>query len=336
MTFKRFILRTMLATLPVWAVVAIYVAADPFNVLRFDSRKSEAHAAAGRNMGVVTINTFLNNNERRLYDSFIFGSSMSQNFRAEEWAKYLPSGSSVLHADATMETIDGIVDKIRFFNSRGTKVANALIVIEEEMLRRSPLDDDILHVRPPSITSEVSALHFHTLFFNAYKNPTVIGYCLMPKRFKAKMEAEGIITTDPSERIDSLNEYRYNKFDSLIAVNPDAFYTGERLRAFEANADVMPQPYNSVITERLVEKLKELRTLLKSNDTKYVVIIPPRYKRRTLSGGDLLALREILGEDNVKDYSHDALSRNPRAYYDKTAHLTAANCTALLKMAYSE
>lgn len=335
MTIRRFILKSLAAALPVWIVLAIYLVSDPFNVLRPKTSRAVPHQAAGRNMGVVSITTYLEHNDSARYDSFIFGSSMSQNYRADQWRQYLPAGASVLHFDATMETVDGIVDKIRYLNDHGTNVDNALIIIEEEMLRRQPLDNDILHVRPPEITSEVSRWHFHTLYFNAYKNPLVMGWCLAPKYFAKQMEDEGLITTDPAVRYEAANEYRYNSFDSLIDRDPDAFFTTARINAIKASSDWKPEMQSELMTPHLIAKLKELKALLEQNHTNYMVIIQPRYHRRWISHADMALLVDILGKERVHDYSRDSvLCNDPRAYYDRQAHLTSRHCNALLDRAY--
>lgn len=335
MTIRRFILKSLAAAIPVWIVLAIYLVSDPFNVLRPKTSRAVAHQAAGRNMGLVSITTYLAHNDSAHYNSFVFGSSMSQNYRADHWRQYLPAGASVLHFDATMETVDGIVDKIRFLNSRGTNVDNALIIIEEEMLRRQPLDNDILHVRPPEITDEVSRWHFHTLYFNAYKNPLVMAWCIAPKRFAKQMEDEGIITTDPVVRYESANEYRYNGFDSLIASNPEAFFTPDRINVIKASSDWKPEMQPELMTPHLTAKLRELKVLLEKNHTNYMIIIQPRYHRRWIAAADMSLLLDILGKDRVRDYSRDSvLCNDPRAYYDRHAHLTARHCNELLDRAY--
>ena len=335
MTIRHFILKSLAAAIPVWIVLAIYIACDPFNVLRPKTSRAVALQAAGRNMGLVSVTTYLAHNDSAHYNSFIFGSSMSQNYRADHWKKYLPEGASVLHFDATMETVDGIVDKIRFLNSHGTNIDNALIIIEEEMLRRQPLDNDILHVRPTAITSEVSWWHFHTLYFNAYKNPLVMGWCIAPKHFAKTMESEGTITTDPAVRYEVSNEYRYNRFDSIINLNPDEFFNKERLRLIERSSDWMPEMQPELMTPHLTAKLKELKALLEQNHANYMIIIQPRYHRQLIDPADMALLYSLFGARHLRDYSRDSiLTNDPKAYYDRQAHLTSKHCNALLDRAY--
>lgn len=334
-SITTFVLRTLVATLPVWLAVALYIATDPFNILRYDPTKTVAHHAVARNMGFVSITTFNRLNDHYHYNAFIFGSSMSQNYRAEHWGSLLPPDASVMHFDATMETVAGITDKLRYLRDRGADVKYALIIIEEEMLRRDPLDNDILHVRPPAITDDVTIAHFHTLFFNAYKTPLIMGYCLAPQRFHDDMERQLIIAVEPTTRYERYNEFRYNGHDSLIESRPDEFFTPQRLKAITSNADRLYTVEQSVMTSHRVEELKALRLTLDELGTDYRVIVPPRYHRQLISAADAATLAEILGHERVFDYCRDPLSDNPRAYYDSHAHLIAKYCNDLLTRVYS-
>ena len=77
---NKFIMRTLVAALPLLLLVGIYVVRDPFHVVHpVASTEHGDSVVAGNNAGVIAVQTYLAHNCERRYDSFIFGSSMSQN-----------------------------------------------------------------------------------------------------------------------------------------------------------------------------------------------------------------------------------------------------------------
>ena len=155
---KRFVLRSLVALLPVLLLVALYVIKDPFHVLRpGDGAATPGDTVALTvNTGYQSVETFKRHNAELHYDSFIFGSSLSGYYRVGDWKKHLPEDASPIHFNASRETLQGILNKLHFLASRGVHVAHALIVLEDEMLQRKPLDSDVLYVQHPQTTPKVS------------------------------------------------------------------------------------------------------------------------------------------------------------------------------------
>lgn len=331
----KFIAKTLLAALPVAAVMAWYAIADPFHVLhRYPGHiTSNGDIALTINYGYISTESFDHYNPSKHYDSFIFGSSMSQYYHAACWKAHLPAGASVCHYDASMETIDGIINKIRYINRHGTRVRHALIVIEEAMLHRWPQDGNALYAQHYATTPACDYLRFQSLYFGIFRNPEFIKYTLNPRRYAREMVDKHFATSDIQDRIEDINESYYAHFDSLIAHAPGQYFTPERMarRTFAP----MPMPYAPAISGEMAARVRTLAQLLQANGTDYIVIIPPRYHRRPIAESDLFALQCALGNSRVFDFSHDSrLSNDPEAYYDNEAHLTAAKCAQLLDSCY--
>lgn len=342
-SIKYFIARTLLAALPLALLVVGYVTMDPFRVLRhYDDGAGEGADTVrmATNAGWVAVTGFERYQPQHKFDSFILGSSMSQNFRADLWQQHLPAGSHVYHMDQAMETIEGMTDKLRWLLSRGDTVRNALIVIEEEMLHRSPLDDDFLYARPPqTVPSPFAGLQFHLTAFNLFKDPEFLGWLLLDRDIHSAL-GKRFTTTDVPDRIAEINESRYTHFDSLIAVNPDEYYTPERLRRIawtiepnpvEPAIDAAPRGETTRHSGVALSQLLALRGALNAHRCAYTIIVVPRYHREPLHPADRLTLCEVFGSERIHDYSHDIeLATCPRYYYDHSAHPTAATCSLLL------
>ena len=333
----RFVLLSLLALLPVLLLFGVYVVKDPFHVLR----PYDGNAPASTDTVQLTVNTCYVSTEAfrffepsRHFDSFIFGSSISGYYRIKDWAKYLPAGASPFHFNASRETLHGILNKLNYLEDCGVIVKNALIVMEDEMLKRQPLDGDILYVQHPLTASNVSWWKFHQLYFNAFRHPELVAYTLWPSAATTRLVLDkGYATTDIPDRIEPINEGYYRWADSVIAVNPDEFFTPEHLAHYEQPMRKMP--HFDKINPAVQELLTGIAQALKRHNTDYQIIIPPHYAWEAISSNDLYTLKEIFGTERVHDYSHDPdMCTNLRYYYDD-GHVIAQQCARLMDSAYN-
>ena len=336
-SIKKFCLRTLLAASPVILFMAFYAIVDPFHIIHTVTTDAQGRDSVivGSNAGFTSVETYMLHNDQYHYDSFIFGSSMSQNYKASYWKPYLDSTASILHFDASMETLTGIINKMRFLNSHGTTIKNALIVFEVEMLGRQPLEDDILYVQHPATTGALNWFNVHTRFFNALRDLDQVKNAIFPNRYINNLQQEGIISDIAPNRIDHLNEMYYGDIDSIIAVSPDKFFTPERLA--KRKRAILPSASQPAIDETVEAQLKTIKDILDENHTSYIIIIPPRATNPQLKWQDLWVMKAIFGEDKVHDFSgHPEYVNDERAYYDKAAHLISSKCKILLDSAYIE
>lgn len=333
---KRFVLRCLLALLPVFLVVALYLIKDPFHVVKPYQGKIYNPGdtiSLTINWGHVTIESFKYFNPEGQFDSFIFGSSLSGYYRIEDWKTHLPADAHPFHFNASRETLYGILNKLYYLGARSVPVKNALIIMEDEMLMRRPLDNDVLFVQHPETASEVSWWKFHQLYFNAYRRPELIAYLLCPGPMTEKVLEEGYATTDVSDRDESINEGCYNLADSLIAHDPDAFFTPEHLAQYSLPVKELPCPPK--ITPEVEWVLETIAGVLNTLGTDYQIIIPPHYGYEAIASSDLYLLELIFGQERVHDFSHDPQMGVDLHYYYDEGHLVAQACAQLMDSAYN-
>ncbi len=335
-SISHFITRTLIAALPLAMLVVTYLLTDPFRVIRHYDDGTGARSDTVRfsvNAGWVAITNFERYQPTYRYDSFIFGSSMSQNFSVAHWQQYLPEGSRAYHMDQSMETIEGMTDKLRWLLSRGDTVRHALIIIEQEMLLREPIDDDFLFARPPqTLTLPFATVRFHITAFNSFKDPDFLSWRFTDGDIRSAWGLR-FATTDIQDRIKECNESYYARFDSLIAVDPEEYYTPERLRRIDVTVE--PTPERPAIDRHRLDRLLSLRDMLHRHHSDYNIIIVPRFKRTMLHPSDRAVLIALFGAGRVHDFSHDTvLADNPHYYYDHAAHPTSATCRLLLDLTY--
>ena len=336
-SIKKFCLRTLLAAMPVILFMAFYALVDPFHVVHPITNGVQEHDSlmVSNNAGFTSVETYLLYNDQYHYDSFILGSSMSQNFKARYWKPYLDSTASILHFDASSETLEGIINKMNFINNHGSTIRNALIIIEVEMLRRQPQEDEMLFIQHPSTSGAKNWFKFHTLHFNAFRDFTQIEHALFPHKYNDEMRQEKKIASIAPDRIAHLNEMFYGEFDSIIAQNPDNYFIPELLATRKYH--ILPTAISPAINDKVEEQLKQIKLILDRNHTNYTILIPPHNNRPQLQWHDLWVMKSIFGEEKVHNFSsHPELVFNERVYYDNMGHLISAKCKVLLDSAYYE
>lgn len=334
---KRFVLRSLVALLPVILLVAVYVIKDPFHVVwPYDGETATAGdtVALTVNTGYQSVEVFKYFNAQRQYDSFIFGSSLSGYYRVGDWKEHLSPDASALHFNASRETLHGILNKLNFLANKGVKVNNALIVMEDEMLKRKPLDADVLYIQHPETAPSVSWWKFHQLYFNAFRHPELLAFTLWPSPWTAGLAIDGgYATTDIPDRIEELNESYYGWADSLIRVNADAFYTPDHIARYSHS--MLNLPFPDKVNPTVEELLREIAGVLSDLGTDYQIIIPPHYATEAISSADLYQLETIFGSERVHDYSHDPVMGSDLHYYYDDGHLIASACARLMDSAYT-
>ena len=317
-------------------LVGIYIVRDPFHVIKPYSGNINQRGDTVQltvNTGYISTEAFKYYEPSRHFDSFIFGSSLSGYYRIKDWKKHLPADASAFHFNASRETLTGILNKLHFLSDRGVSIKHALIVMEDEMLRRQPLDRDILFVQHPQTAPDVSWWEFHQLYFNAFRHPELVAYTLCPTPATTRMVLDkGYATTDIPDRIEELNEGYYGWADSVIAVNPAAFYTPDHLARYWQPMTLQPCP--DKVTPTVEAQLKEIADILKGQGADYQIIIPPHYAWEAISSHDLCRLEEIFGWQRVHDYSHDPEMGYDLHYYYDDGHLIASQCARLMDSAY--
>lgn len=333
---KRFVLLSLLAALPVILVVGLYLIRDPFHVIRPYHGSNHEQGDSVQltvNTGYISTESFKFYEPSQHFDSFIFGSSLSGYYRIQDWSKHLPADAKPFHFNASRETLVGILNKLNYLSSKGVPVKNALIVMEDEMLKRLPLDHDVLFVQHPETTSQVSWWQFHQLYFNAFRHPELVAFTIWPSAATTRLVLDkGYATTDIPDRIDAINEGYYGWADSIIEVNPAAFFTPDHIARYSQPMTLMPCP--DKITPAVEALLGNIASIFLAQGTEYQIIIPPHYAWEPISSHDLYKLEQIFGQRRVHDYSHDPEMGVDLHYYYDDGHLIAKSCARLMDSAY--
>ena len=337
--FTTFVLRTLVALLPVLLFVGLYLVIDPFRVVhRYDGISIAAGDTLERmpNKRYVAIEGLRHYDPEHHFDSFIFGSSISSNFTVAAWKRHLPDSASVYHFTAGAETLSGIRDELRYLFEGGYTVRHVMLVMEAEMFHRPTRYEEMPFVPHYDVSPAISWLHFHRLHFNAFRDPYMFLYQLHPTRWLAnKLLEDGKMTTVPSGRDEVTNEDSSYGLDTLIANNGDRYYQ-ERI-PWLIDMQPQPNPMPLDIDETNSGVLREIAAMLRDHGVDdYIVIVPPRFRSQPLSPIDHMALCEIMGQQHVNDFSADSvLIHDLHSYYDGV-HILTHRCTEMIDRCYNK
>lgn len=335
-TFRKFVLRTLLALLPVAAYVALYMTLDPFRVIHpYDGVAIPEGDTLHRipNMRFIALEGFKVYDPQEHYDSFIFGSSISTNFLAADWKKHLPADASVYHFTASAQTLTGIRDELRWLVSH-TSVRHALLIMEEEMFQRPKRYSEMPFIPHYEVSPEVNRFQFHLVHFNAFRDFDMFLYGIYPPLTVDKLIADNKVALAPDGRNEVLNEDYSDKEDSLLKRDPELYFSQKSL-SWMKEMPVLPYPGALSINAEAEKVLREIADVLQSNNVDYVVILPPRYMSPALSAVDHSLLCEIMGEDHVNDFTGDsALVHDLCSYYDGV-HVITSRCAELIDRSYA-
>jgi len=331
----KFVLRSLLALLPVALYIALYAVVDPFKVVHAYNGVSIAPGDSLEripNKRYVAIEGLKYYDPRYHYDSFIFGSSISSNFTAQAWKRHLPPQASVYHFTAGANTLTGIRDELRYLLDHGVKVRHALFIMEDEMFQRQPRLNEMPFVPHYDVSPQVSRLHFHFVHFNAFRDPYMLLYNLVPWSWVGdKLLEEGKMVRIPSGRDEVLNEDSSRALDSVILNDPNSYYSQMQ---WLMNMKALPNPMPLSIDAGNEPVLREIALMLNENGIDYLVIVPPRFRGQPMSCIDHAALCDIMGESHVKDYSNDStMIHDLQSYYDGI-HILTPRCTELIDRSY--
>ena len=99
LAMKRFLFNILAFGLPLWILGVIYCITDVFKVIHhYDSYYNDSYYIdINRSYGSTM--TYVNQNPKYNYNSFIFGNSRSIFYEVETWKIYLPNESRCMHFD---------------------------------------------------------------------------------------------------------------------------------------------------------------------------------------------------------------------------------------------
>src|SRR5262249_27965564 len=119
---------------PMIPMLVAYAVTDPFKVLRHRDDFYRNDDPVHMNRDYASMELFLQNYERERYDTLILGNSRTTAFRSASVKRWLGEECRPFHLDASSESLIGLYSKGKFFERRGLRFANVLVVLDSSVL----------------------------------------------------------------------------------------------------------------------------------------------------------------------------------------------------------
>ncbi len=303
---RIFIRKCFLFSIPVWLFVGLYFYLDPFKVIyHYDRFYDGVNDVVNLNRDYVSTTLYTQQRKQYDYDSFIFGNSRSLYYETDTWRKHIGDTASCFHFDGANESLFGICKKLEYIDKQGDTIKNALFVIDSYVLRQSENNKQHLYYTSPALTNELG-ISFHLSFFKAFCTLRfAYAYCdfAFSKELKPYMINSNLLLDSKSIYNPVDNGATEPHWEKAIANG--SFYDSAKIAEIENGANSQPHGKTeiAVIEEPQIQLLNKCKEILEKHKTNYKVIISPLYEKIPLNHADLNILQQILGHENIFDFS---------------------------------
>lgn len=318
---KSFLFRLLVFSLPIAAVGIVYIAEDPFKVVRTYSnyRPAGQSLSVPLNQGMVSTSVFDRNHHKAGYNAFIFGSSRSMFYQEKDWKKHLPGNARVFHFDASSETIEGISHKLNYAEAEGSAVDHALIVMDGNTFDSEQQYNMHLYMEDPRPLCYRNVIAFQSAHWMAFLDRSfsrAYGDYRLTRQAKPYMWEQGVLDHRPFVYDSISNELRYDYFESLI--DSGGYYTEERMKTFYPRSGITKNAA-PVISGTHEAVLVEIAQGLQRLHTDFYVVISPLYNQISMNHVDVAMLQRIFGKQRVYDFSGvNRFTQDYTHYYERS------------------
>jgi hypothetical protein len=313
----RFVLRGALLCLPLLASLAAYVCWDPFKVVRYHESFYPEGDPVYPNRDFASTEILLREYRRQRYDTIILGNSRSLAFRSPGLRHCLGQARRPFHFDASAESLYGLRTKAEFLDRLGLRLADALVVLDAEVLGNGTVASTVLTAKHPAVTGG-SRLEFQAVFLRGF----------FTKLFAFKYAwARVTDRVDPWMSDVLVSKTRYGRVTQLLPANDLVSVQADEDLARDAETYVAlrtgifyqrtPGTSAPALNVERRKTLLETASFLKQAADRVEIIVSPLYDQQKMAAADVDALRTAFGASHVYDYSGvNRFTADRRNYYE--------------------
>lgn len=289
----------LMAILPLVPFILLYVALDPYKVLR--SHDDYFSEGLGVNKGVVSYNLFNRQNPAANYDSFIIGASISCYYPVEHWRRHLPPRAVPFHFDSSGQTVHSTRLFLEYLDSHADSINNLLIVLSPHVLGLEYNHNALPSLLPPGI-DESGWLYPVSFHYKYFRRLSTYGYygSLLPwlvRGVKEDLLHQNIFEQQPIRHDRAINEESIPSWDEWIMTDSAAFYARYQ---FDIPADTATyKVLESRITPAMKADFKAMASIIHRRGTGACVLFSPTLSLELLSADDDAFLRDTFGDSYV-------------------------------------
>lgn len=308
----KFYLKCILLALPFLLLLGIYVAKDPFMVIR--QYRDYDHSRVCLSEGSVSWKKYQMLRSRQHYDSFIMGNSCTKAFLCHDWNRWIKGHPFRLFSNG--DDLGDICLKLEALDKQPHQpLKNILIVTEGDAFENCTPQSGIMHIMPPDVTGK-SWLSYQMTFLQGFFSPKfLIPYLKYQFTGIKTPKMNGIINPEPVSHQFYTNEYVPSLDDSIHAQGERYWRKMMNISMIKA---VVPRTDSCVIHQGQIQKLQEIVAICHRHHTDLKLVIGPNLKKRRVNPKDIIELRKVLGPQNVFNYTADLSLSDYHNFYDKT------------------
>ncbi len=329
---RKFLYKSLFFSIPFIVLVCGLVYLDFFKVFHFGDYYGPNQMVT-LNREMITTKTYTHNRKNQSYNSFIFGSSRSQAYKANVWSKFLSTNSKSFHFDASWESIIGIYLKIKFIDSSGDRIKNALVILDEDILGQTSLKLGHLYIPLPEL-SQRKKTEFYFTYFQASLNPMFLAsyiYYTLTNEYKDWMGMYVTPTQKDKFYGDDKTGDIYYPQDAMIIRDSVGYY--ERLKHngtfnIKKNTD---KKFNYVKIQGLLDSIQRIFVKHKTN---YKIIISPNFDKKHIDAKLYHLLESKFGKSNVFDFSGENKYTTDISNYYESSHHRPILANEIMKQVY--
>jgi hypothetical protein len=314
--FSKFVKRTFLFLSPVLILALSYFVFDPFHVLKsYPFYGSNYLKSFNRNR--MSTDTFLRNNKKYNFKSFIFGSSRSSAFRTYDWAKHI-NDPTPYHFDSFNDNISGIRGKIEFIENQGNKLENVLLVFDKDTFNEQYEESNsIVHHKDYRWTKE-NFFSYHFTFFKAYFQKQYFVHYLDLKLFNTYRTSMDEFFKFKYYYKAPFNDFYFPDNEAQIKEKGEAYFKEPDF----VNRKPNPNGLEQLIKIHHVVDLIAVKEMLKRNNTKFKVVFSPIFDQRILDPKDVKTLQNVFGKESFYNYSgKNQYTNDVHNYYEPSHYM---------------
>lgn len=272
-------------------LAATYYCIDPLRTAR--SYPQYYTDGLNHNLAVVGINNFNSRPDRRSYDSFILGNSLSKAVRVEDWKRYLPAGARPYHLSSDCQHLPLNILMLRYAAANVDSVRHVLLITSVWSLQ------DSIDYRPAAVPHPLVfdgawrwvARGIH--FMQGISRPMIVmgvslkmsGRLLYTPRVSVPMRPGARYAPEANEVlfVDEIN------LADTVSEGSDFFRLWESCNRIPSKVD------SDHVTPRVERRLRQLKALVDRCGATIDVVMVPDEERTLLSAHDVAVMREIFG-----------------------------------------
>ena len=289
----------LMALLPIVPFVVLYVALDPYRVLRHHVNYYTDRVSFNSNL--LTLHTFEDLYPSQRYNSFIVGSSLAINLPAKEWEHHLQPDARPFHFNAGNLNLHNTRMFLEYLDRHADTISNVLIPLTPHVLRLQYSPNNLATMIPPEIDRSGigGLLRFHYRYF---RRVTDYGFYASYLPWILRGETVNfpgcpVFYEEEYEWDRVLNEEYQPISDSIIAVNPAEYYFRHKVYT-PAPSDSYTEA-SRLIDDALEADLRAIAEICRRRGADLTVIATPTLKLEIFDPEDEKRLRDIFGESYV-------------------------------------